>query len=62
MTSWVQEQLAVLQAILDPEKMTTNIGEQNLFSEVDHLDDPLGEPPGPPSMRNLTRRPLRTNH
>jgi hypothetical protein len=45
MVSWVQEQLATLEAVIDPNMLLVSLREQSLFPEVDDLQDPLGEPP-----------------
>lgn len=45
MLDWARNQLASLDAIADPSKLTEDLRERKLFPEVDELHDPLGEPP-----------------
>jgi len=45
MIEWARSELAKLEAILDPVKLTAELRTRKLFTEVDELHDPLGEPP-----------------
>jgi hypothetical protein len=42
---WAREQLASLDAVLDPIRLADDLRTRKLFPETDELYDPLGEPP-----------------
>lgn len=45
MLEWARRQLAALEAVGDPVRLSKVLHERNLFPEVDELHDPHGEPP-----------------
>ncbi|MBL0372614.1 hypothetical protein JJB09_11300 [Rhizobium sp. KVB221] len=45
MMEWAKVRLRYLEAQNDPEMLTTNLVQQNLFPETDELHDPEGDPP-----------------
>ena len=45
MLCWARDRLSVLDAILDPPKLASELRARKLFPEIDELHDPLGEPP-----------------
>ena len=45
MMGWARDRLGSLEAIIDPGKVATELRERKLFSEIDELHDPLGDPP-----------------
>lgn len=46
MLEWTALQLAELDLLLDPDRLSETLRERALFPELDSLDDPLGEPIG----------------
>ncbi len=45
MMDWAREQLALLDAVLNPIRLADDLRTRKLFPETDELRDPLGEPP-----------------
>lgn len=42
---WAGSELAALEAMCDPQRLSDEMKARNLFPQVDPLTDPLGEPP-----------------
>lgn len=45
MVRWASRELATLETMMEPQRLTELLGQRNLFPEVDKLSDPLGDPP-----------------